>query len=250
MTVRQPEHAEPDSTRGFRFKQFFIAHDRCAMKVGTDSIMLGSWVNPGQAAQILDIGCGSGLLSIMMAQTSHADSNILGIDIDAGAVKQARQNASISPWPAKLSFECVAVQHLAEAAVYDLIITNPPYFPHQHAIEPARQAARLTAGLSYKELAAAVSRLLADKGRFCCILPQQQAEHFLSEAKALGLQLSSRMNVRSEPDKPISRVILEMSRSAPAQLRCQDLTIQQRPGQYSRDYRQLCRAFLSELLSL
>ncbi|ALS99504.1 tRNA1(Val) (adenine(37)-N6)-methyltransferase [Lacimicrobium alkaliphilum] len=229
--------------KGFEFKQFFVAHDRCAMKVGTDSIMLGSWTEPGQARRILDIGTGSGLLALMMAQTSSADSRICGVDRDPQAIVQARENAVNSPWADKLVFECLPLQAMPKRPGYDLIISNPPYFPHQHSLEPARQAARLTAELSHQELVQAVSGLLTEQGRFCCVLPQQLVEGLVTMAREEGLYVSRRMEVRSQPDKSVSRVLLEFSRTAPHQVNTQNLIIQQQAGHYTQAYRKLCQHF-------
>lgn len=230
-------------TRGFAFKQFFVAHDRCAMKVGTDSIMLGSWTKPGRARQILDIGTGSGLLALMLAQTSDADSRILGVDVDSEAIRQALENASNSPWAGKLVFECQAIQTMTNSAGYDLIICNPPYFPHRHSLEPARQVARLTDGLSHQQLVLAVSRLLAEQGRFCCVLPQQVVDDVVAMAQREGLYINRLTEVRSQPDKSVSRILLELARTAPYQVRKQTLTIQQQAGHYTQAYRRLCQDF-------
>lgn len=232
-----------ERAKGFAFKQFFVAHDRCAMKVGTDSIMLGSWTKPGQARQILDIGTGSGLLALMMAQTSGAGSRILGVDMDPQAIEQARENANNSPWAEKLVFECLALQSMPERPDYDLIICNPPYFPHQHSLESARQAARLTVGLPHQELVLAVSGLLTEQGRFCCVLPQQVVADVVTMALKVGLYINRRTEVRSQPDKSVSRVLLELTRTAPHQVKKQNLTIQQQAGHYTQAYQRLCQDF-------
>ena len=113
---------------GFQFKQFFIEHIHCAMKVGTDSIMLGSWVSTCQAKRILDIGCGSGILSLMLAQKTTNDCQIHGIDVDAGAVKQAIINSKNCPWHDRLIFSQVSMQNFHSQACFDVIVSNPPYF--------------------------------------------------------------------------------------------------------------------------
>ena len=114
---------------GFKFKQFTIEHDKCAMKVGTDSIMLGSWVHTNNAQRILDIGTGSGLLSIMLAQKTQDTCLIDGIDIDAEAILQAEGNAKNCPWSERLTFQHTSIQLFSVETGYDLIVSNPPYFP-------------------------------------------------------------------------------------------------------------------------
>ncbi|WP_141096186.1 methyltransferase [Lacimicrobium sp. SS2-24] len=235
--------AKRQRTEGFQFKQFFVAHDRCAMKVGTDSIMLGSWAEPGAAVRILDVGTGSGLLALMMAQQSGCDSRIFGIDVDAQAIAQAKDNAKNSPWADKLHFDCLALQDHANSGQYDLIISNPPYYPHHHEIAQSRQSARLTATLSHAALIQVVSGLLGKEGRFCCVLPQQVVEQVLWEAGNAGLHLTRRMDVRSQPDKSVSRVMLEWSLSRPSQFRQESLVIQQQAGHYTQAFQKLCRGF-------
>ncbi|GGD49728.1 tRNA1(Val) (adenine(37)-N6)-methyltransferase [Lacimicrobium alkaliphilum] len=233
----------PGRAQGFQLKQFYVGHDRCGMKVGTDSIMLGSWVNPGPALRILDIGTGSGLLALMMAQSSAPQSNILGIDVDPQAISQARENARNGPWPDKISFRRVALQELTRKPEYDLIISNPPYFPHQHSMDPARQAARLTTDLSHHILATVTAQLLADNGRFCCILPQQAVAAFVTEAENAGLHLHRRMEVRTQTDKSVSRVMLELALTACSQVKNETIVIQQQAGHYTQAYQKLCQAF-------
>lgn len=233
----------PGRTQGFQFKQFYVGHDRCAMKVGTDSIMLGSWVNPGTALRILDIGTGSGLLALMMAQSSQSGSSILGIDVEPQAISQARDNALHGPWANKLSFRNVALQELPAKPEYDLIISNPPYFPHQHNIDFARHKARLTTDLSHHNLATITAKLLADNGRFCCILPYQAVETFLTDAEHAGLYLHRRMEVRTQPDKSVSRVMLELALTACSQVKNETIVIQQQAGHYTQAYQKLCQAF-------
>jgi tRNA1Val (adenine37-N6)-methyltransferase len=166
--------SEPLMRRGFQFKQFFIEHDNCAMKVGTDSIMLGSWITANEASRVLDIGCGSGLLGIMLAQKTAEDCQIIGIDIDAAAVQQASINAQHCPWPHKLQFLQGAVQSLQDTAVFDapfdLIVSNPPFFATnpkanaQNQANPdlARLHARQTTQLSH----AILLQVVIDKRRF------------------------------------------------------------------------------------
>src|SRR5436190_1280345 len=119
-----------DST--FRFKQFTIHQDKCAMKVGTDAVLLGSWIHPGLSRYILDIGTGTGLLALMLAQKSFA--GIDAIDIDQGAFIQATENARISPWFKRIYIYHQPFQDFIKtiSRQYDLIVTNPPYFHHAY----------------------------------------------------------------------------------------------------------------------
>ncbi|AZU49731.1 tRNA (adenine-N6)-methyltransferase [Aeromonas hydrophila] len=110
---------------GFTFKQFHVAHDRCAMKVGTDGILLGAWAPVTNARRILDIGSGSGLIALMLAQRSPAGCRIDAVELDSNAARQARENAAASPWHERVSVIESAIQTY-QAAPYDLIVSNPP----------------------------------------------------------------------------------------------------------------------------
>src|ERR1043166_5945137 len=112
----------------FRFRQFTVHQDKCAMKVGTDAVLLGAWVNPGSAKRILDIGTGTGLIALMLAQKSTA--KIDAVDIDEEAFLQARENFRISPWFQRLGIYHQTFQEFAQenSDKYDLIVSNPPYF--------------------------------------------------------------------------------------------------------------------------
>src|SRR5436190_6902240 len=122
----------------FRFKQFTIHQDKCAMKVGTDSVLLGSWVDTAQATDILDIGTGSGIIALMLAQKSFAQ--IDAIDVDGNACEQAEENFKSSPWMDRLHVIHQSFQDYATGTEkkYDLIVSNPPYF--QDAFKPAEES--------------------------------------------------------------------------------------------------------------
>ena len=118
------------SNTGFRFKQFQVNHDRCAMKVGTDGILLGAWADVTQAKQILDLGCGSGLIALMLAQRSSAESKICAVEIDPAAAQQARENTLASPWKDKIQVYRQDIDSFCAQVEshFDLIVANPPYF--------------------------------------------------------------------------------------------------------------------------
>ncbi len=115
---------------GFTFKQFFVAHDRCAMKVGTDGILLGAWAPVAGVKRILDIGTGSGLQALMLAQRTEEHVTIDAVELDPQAARQASENAADSPWADRIRVECADVLTWAseQTARYDLIVSNPPYF--------------------------------------------------------------------------------------------------------------------------
>lgn len=246
------QHSKKSS--GFQFKQFFVDHSQCAMKVGTDSIMLGSWIELGKAQHILDIGCGSGILSLMVAQHSLPSSDILGIDIDNKAVQQATENANNSPWAKQLSFVQLAIQALKTypqlRQTFDLIISNPPYFAvnthsnQQNKVTETEQrvVARQTSNLAHNDLLESVCAHLHDEGCFYCVLPADVGLRFIEQAELFGLYNVEQLAVRASPEAKITRLLLKFSRK-PKQTIIKHLTIYTKHTHYSDDYIKLCKAF-------
>src|SRR4051812_37120730 len=159
-----------DST--FRFRQFTVHQDKCAMKVGTDAVLLGSWIRPGLSRYILDIGTGTGLLALMIAQKSFA--GIDAIDIDQGAFFQATENVRISPWYSRIYIYHQSFQNFSKTTTkqYDLVVTNPPYF--HDASKPSIESrihARHDDQLTFLELANGVKKVISPEGKFYLILP-------------------------------------------------------------------------------
>lgn len=219
------------------------------MKVGTDSIMLGSWVAVENSKSILDIGTGSGILALMLAQKSADDCQITGIDIDANACEQAYGNALASPWSSRLNIREVSLQNCQFATTFDLIVTNPPYFEvygrcneRQKVDHQQRTKARQISELTHQRLLQEVAELLSHHGRFCCILPAANSTAIVDYARQLGLYCSRQLRVKAKPDGKIIRHLLEFSRLS---LRGEEknLTIYNQEKQYSLDYKTLCRDF-------
>lgn len=186
----------------FAFKQFIIKQDLCAMKVGTDAVLLGSWVKPNDSTRILDIGTGTGVIALMLAQKTS--SNIEAIDIDENAVTQAKQNVLSSKFTDSINVQLISLQNFAnqETQKFDLIITNPPYFEQSYkSSDEQRSQARHADVLPFEELLDGVKKLLADKGKFCLILPRLEAEKFTLLAEKKGLHLSKLLRVKSRSDK-------------------------------------------------
>ena len=199
------------SSRGFTFKQFHISHDRCGMKVGTDGILLGAWAPVAVARRMLDIGSGSGLVALMLAQRTVADVEIVGLELDAAAVRQAIENVAASPWPSKVLIEQGAIQDY-QAASFDLIVSNPPYFEAGQAFDcAARGQARHTASLSVAELFMHAKRLLVPEGRLALVLPRQALAMALQEAELNDLHLAERQDVYTKEGKDAQRFLLLFS---------------------------------------
>ena len=233
--------------QGFQFKQFFIEHAGCAMKVGTDSIMLGSWVEAKSAQRVLDVGTGSGLLAIMIAQQAVDSCLIHGIDIDIQAVEQATKNAQTSPWKMQLSFECTSLQKISGDGKYDLIISNPPYYPINSAANKrhpnnTRVNARQTVALDHITLLTHVLKNLTINGKFYCVLPFDLALGFIDSAESNGLFCIQELQVCPKPQSPVTRVLLAFSTNK-AQKITDKIIIYNELGKYSKAYISLCKEY-------
>ncbi|MBM7455329.1 tRNA1Val (adenine37-N6)-methyltransferase [Oceanisphaera litoralis] len=200
------------SSRGFTFKQFHINHDRCAMKVGTDGILLGAWAPTGSARRILDVGTGSGLVALMLAQRSDPEVTIVGLELDEAAAEQAADNVAASPWPRKVAIAQGALQQYA-APPFDLIVSNPPYFGHGQPFGSAARAdARHTGSLTLAELFRHGKRLLTGEGSLALVLPVQALAEAISQASSNGFHLRERQDVITREGKPAARFLLHFCR--------------------------------------
>lgn len=237
----------------FQFKQFRIDQDHSAMKVGTDGVILGAWcsVQPEEkvsedALKILDIGCGTGLIALMVAQRTD-NVCIDAIDIDAGATQDAKYNFFRSPWPEKLKCHNISLQDFTKRNArfsYSNIISNPPFFVNSlQAPDMSRNMARHTALLSYDDLLKGVEFLLAEYGVFSVILPFDNADVFESLAAKYGIYCFRKLNVFPKPDVPIKRVAMEFGRHK-KNLMIENLVIETTGRhQYSDEYKKLTADF-------
>ena len=188
----------------FQFKQFIIEQELCAMKVGTDGVLLGAWAKGGP--RILDVGTGTGVIALMVAQR-YPESQVAAIDIDEGAVRQAQQNVLLSPFSKRISVLQLAVQeHQGE---YESIVSNPPFFIDSlQAPDEQRNMARHTATLTYAELMKAAYRLLTDDGEFSVIVPFDYRRRMEDEAIFVGFFPSRVCGVKTTERKPAKRYLL------------------------------------------
>ena len=236
---------------GFQFKQFYVDHSQCAMKVGTDGIVLGSWAAVDNARNILDIGTGSGLLSLMVAQKTGADCRIVGIDIEPSAAEQARVNASNSPWPEKIVIEQCDLKLFNRDEAFDVIISNPPFYAGKkgkletsdpHFIEANRRAARHQMSLPQELLLSKVEALLSDTGRFYCILPCHEAEQLVALSSQFGLHLIDQLGIRHQKSAGLIRMALCFSK-IDNRLIYKELVIKNDDGKYTQEYKKLCKDY-------
>ena len=212
---------------GFTFKQFEIQQDRCAMKVGTDGVLVGAWAEGGQ--RILDIGSGTGLISLMMAQR-FPEAQVWGIDIDPDACMQARENVAASPFADRVGISCCALQNLSEehlvrgseelmemkegeGNLFDAIVSNPPFFVNGLKNPDSKRAmARHSDSLPFSVLMRGVKRWLSDEGVFSAIVPADVLESFVSEAYCSGLSLVRQCGVKTVERKQPKRYLVAFSK--------------------------------------
>ena len=199
----------------FRFKEFSILQDKSAMKVGTDSILLGSWAPfLRNSKRILDIGAGTGVLSLMMTQRFH-NAYIQAIEIDTSAAEECLLNFQNSKWADRLKISHYSIQEFTSKNLnvkFDSIISNPPFFVETiHPESEGRKLARNTQSLSYNELIDSVIQFLDYNGLFATIIPFQNEEKFLGICRAAGLYLNNRCLVKGTPEAACKRSLLGLS---------------------------------------
>ena len=230
------------SNNYFKFKQFTIRHDRCAMRVGTDGVLLGAWASVEGVRRALDVGTGSGLIAIQLAQR-NPDARIAGIEIDPEAAAQARENVACSPWAERVEVVCGDFKAYAPVEKFDLIVSNPPYFTDAlRSPDARRRTARHTEDLDYGLLFRHALDMLAPGGRMAVIIPMEVETLALGSAIACGWFLCRRTNVYTKPGKKCRRLLLEFC-TKPTPYVVDDLYIEKAEGGYSEEYMSLTREF-------
>ncbi len=228
--------------RPFHFKHFSLFHHRSTMKVGTDAILLGRWVETRPTDVVLDIGTGCGLLPLMLSQKGV--SQVDAVDIDATSIEEAKTNFEASQWRDHLNAYCTDIVDFQTDRKYDLIVSNPPFFNRFSKCDSERRsrARHNDVGLSYETLCAEVSRLLKPDGRFAVVLPLSVSEEFMKVAEKSRLFLCKRLNIIPiEGNKP-NRVNLELGFGKVAEIRVEDFTIRDRNKRFTPQY----NAFLKD----
>lgn len=229
----------------FAFKQFIVKQDRCAMKVGTDAVLLGAWVLPNGSKHILDIGTGTGVIALMLAQKTQA--HIDAIDIDEEAFLQAKQNALDSKFARQITVTQTSLQHYSNATAqkYNLIVTNPPYFEQSlKSSDEQRSHARHADVLPFEELLDGVLKLLDEKGKFCLILPTLEAIKFRALAEKRGLHLSKLLRVKSRIDKETDKRHMMQFEVKPTEFSENTIAIElEERHQYTDDYKDLTKDY-------
>ena len=230
----------------FSFKQFTIHQDLCAMKVGTDGVLLGAWARVAHCRRILDVGTGTGLVALMAAQRS--DAYVEAIDLDDGAVQQATDNVTASPWADRITIGKADVKEFSTPAMlFDAILCNPPFFERSlKSPDAARTMARHTDTLSFDELARHAARLLAPEGEFSVVIPYDRATDMIVSTASCGLFVSRRTVVYPvEGGKP-KRILLAFTRQGESHVPT-TLCLRDAARNYTSQYRELVEAFYLKL---
>ena len=228
----------------FRFKQFTIRQDRCAMKVGTDGVLLGAWAAVDGKKQLLDVGTGTGLIALMMAQR-NPDAKIWGIDVDDAAVEQARENRDECPWTDRIAIlNCdFCYPFVLEGYQFDAIVSNPPFYKAQvYAPDSQRDMARRSEALPLDVLMRNAASMLAPDGSLSLILPFADVNDAVGEAALNGLYLKRRCDVVTTAGKPPKRSMLEFS-GIMELTNVSSLTIYDENHQYTDEFKRLTGDF-------
>lgn len=230
----------------FKFKQFAVNQDRCAMKIGTDAVLLGAWCpienNP---KSILDVGAGTGILALMLAQRTNADQ-IDALEIDEESYEQCVENFEGSPWADKLFCYHAALDEFVDDPEdeYDLIISNPPFYSEDFkTTDEQRDLARFQDAMPFEDLIEAADLLLSENGTFAVVIPYKEEERFIDLCAEYELYAVKATRVKGSQKTPIVRSLLAFKRYELSVLTADELVIEINRHEYTDDYINLTQDF-------
>ena len=228
----------------FQFRQFVVHQQRCAMKVGTDGTLLGAWAAaPSGQCRILDIGTGTGLIALMMAQR-FPEAEVTGIDIDEDAVTQAVENVRLSPFSERVRIYRQDIVNFTDIIGFDAIVSNPPYFVDSLACpDDQRTIARHAVSLTYEQLMHQVYRLLKDEGRFSVVVPSDCRAKIEAAACLEGFFTTRVCLIKTTPRKQPKRQLIEFQKHPVSELDISEGVIEVSPNVRSEWYQQLTKEF-------
>jgi tRNA1Val (adenine37-N6)-methyltransferase len=228
----------------FQFRQFVVHQQRCAMKVGTDGTLLGAWAAaPSGQCRILDIGTGTGLIALMMAQR-YPEAEVTGIDIDEDAVTQADENVRLSPFSERVRIYRQDIVNFADTIGFDAIVSNPPYFVDSLACpDDQRTIARHAVSLTYEQLMHQVYRQLKDEGRFSVVVPSDCRAKIEAAACLEGFFTTRVCLIKTTPRKQPKRQLIEFQKHPVSELDISEGVIEVSPNVRSEWYQQLTKEF-------
>ena len=229
----------------FQFKQFTVNQDQCAMKIGTDGVLLGAWTSiETNPFSILDIGAGTGVLALMLAQRSHAEV-IEALEIDDSAYEQCVDNFEQSSWNDRLFCYHASLEEFAKEIedTYDLIICNPPFYAEDYKTKSSqRDLARFQDAMPFEHLLQSVAVLLSKNGTFSVVIPFSEEAKLITLASKLALFPKRITRVKGSPSSEIKRSLLEFSFLKP-ETKISELVIETSRHQYTEDYVNLTQDF-------
>lgn len=230
----------------FKFKQFSVEQARTAMKIGTDGVLLGAWSPiPENTISVLDIGTGTGIIALMIAQRSNAEQ-IDAVEIDEEAYEQATENFESSPWSDRLFCFHAGLDELIEEPEdeYDLIISNPPFYTENFKTEDAqRDLARFEDAMPFEMLIEAADLLLSENGIFSVIIPFKEEENFLALAKEFELFPMKITRVKGTPTSEVKRSLMAFKRFITQEFEMDELVIEIERHVYAAEYISLTKDF-------
>ncbi len=228
----------------FQFKKFRIEQGQCAMKVTTEGCILGAYANISKPKHILDIGTGTGLLSLMLAQRYEA--SIDAVEVEEQAFNQAKHNFQQSSWSNQISCHHSSIQSFGTNRKYDLIICNPPFFTdHLKSDIKEKNLAIHSDSLQQDQLVLHINRLLADEGTAFVLYPEYESESFLTVAQKTGLYLSSILKIYNQPNKHVFRCILTLNKKSSSV--SNDQLIIREGSDYTNDFKALLKEYYLHL---
>lgn len=235
-------------SKPFQFKEFTIHQDKTAMKVGTDAVLLGAWCTVDNFPDsILDIGSGTGIIALMLAQRIDA-MTIDAVEVQENAYEQTVENFEISDWGDRLycynaTFQEFANEIAEEEETYDLIVSNPPFYTDKfETTDDSRNKARFTSSLSFGELISGVSKILSENGVFSVIIPFKEEENFINLANEKGFFLNRICHIKGNPSSEIKRSLMEFSFHQ-SEIKKEHLVIEIERHQYTDKYINLTKDF-------
>ena len=227
----------------FRFKQFTIQHKLCSMKVGIDGVLLGAWADCSDCKNILDVGTGSGLIALMLAQRNPA-AQIHAVEIEHSAYLQTQINFNASPWASRLSAEECDFTKFSSAVKFDLIISNPPYFSNSYLSgNNARDIARHTLTLSINNLIEHAASLLSDRGEICLIYPFESTSELEFNVAKMNLSIKKLTLVKPNSRKYPKRILVEITKKTTLKCVNDELLIHLHNGEYASEFIELTKDF-------
>ncbi len=232
----------------FQFKQFKIVQEKTAMKVNTDGVLLGAWANINEVRTVLDVGTGTGLIALMIAQ--RCDAKITGLEIEKSAAEEAVQNVQNSKWRSRIVIQNCSFQYFSANTddKFDLIVSNPPFFSNGiKNANPHLSMARHNHMLPFDDIISGTAKLLGERGKLALILPSGQANVFVEKAKVNGLFLTRVTEVSPFPDKEPNRILMEFARVQEIVQKTQMSVFDNSKKEYSSVFSALAREFYLKL---